>query len=110
MSDPTSASDKAFLHLVRVDIDPAQEQAFNAWYEEVHFPDLLACPGWLSARRFVSIGDGPKYAAIYQVAGPWAFETPEFLEVAGFGPFTPFVTNFARIQLQPLSRASAPDA
>jgi hypothetical protein len=96
-------SDEAFIHIVRVDIDPEYEAAFNAWYEETHFPDLLACPGWLSAERFISIGQGPKYAAMYQVAGQWAFDTPEFLKVKGFGPFEPLVKNFTRIQLKPLS-------
>lgn len=92
--------DEAFTHIVRVDIDPEHEEAFNAWYVEKHFPDLLACPGWLSARRFVSLGDGPRYAAMYEVAGQWAFETPEFLRVKGFGPFEPHVRNFTRIQLR----------
>jgi hypothetical protein len=68
--------DEAFIHIVRVDIDPEHEAAFNDWYEQRHVPDLLACPGWLSATRFVSIGDGPKYAAMYEVEGRWAFETP----------------------------------
>jgi hypothetical protein len=96
-------SNEAFVHIVRVDIDSAHEATFNVWYDETHVPDILACPGWLSAKRFVSIGDGPKYAAVYEVAGQWAFETPEFAKVRGFGPFTPFVTNFTRIQLKPLS-------
>jgi hypothetical protein len=96
-------SDETFIHIVRVDIDPDHEAAFNAWYDETHFPDLLACPGWLSARRFVSIGNGPKYAAMYEVAGEWAFATPEFLKVKGFGPFEALVKNFTRIQLKPIS-------
>jgi hypothetical protein len=95
-------SNEAFLHIVRVDIDAEHEVAFNAWYEDTHFPELLACPGWLSARRFVSIGPGPRYAAMYEVAGQWAFETPQFMKVRGFGPFEPFVKNFTRIQLKPL--------
>lgn len=95
-------SDEAFIHIVRVDIDPEHEAAFNAWYEQRHFPDLLACSGWLSAKRFVSIGDGPKCAAMYEVAGRWAFET-EFLKVKGFGPFESLVKNFMRIQLKSMS-------
>lgn len=94
--------DGPFTHIVRVDIDPEYGEAFNAWYLDRHFPDLLACPGWLSARRFVSLGDGPKYAAMYEVAGKWAFETPEFQKVRGFGPFEPHVRNFTRIQLRPI--------
>jgi hypothetical protein len=101
---------ESFIHIVRVDIDAEHEAAFNVWYETTHFPELLACPGWLSARRFISIGDGPKYAAMYQVAGQWAFETPEFRKVEGFGPFEPFVKNFTRIQLKPLSANHPADA
>jgi hypothetical protein len=97
-------ADDSFIHIVRVDIDPAHEVAFNAWYEDRHFPDLLACPGWLSARRFISIGDGPRYAAMYEVAGQWAFETPVFLKVRGFGPFEPHVKNFTRVQMKPISK------
>ena len=103
------ASDESFIHIVRVDIDPEHEVPFNDWYEHTHFPDLLACPGWLSAKRFVSIGDGPRYAAVYEVAGQWAFETPEFGKVRGFGPFETLVKNFARIQLKPLSGSPSPD-
>lgn len=91
-----------FTHVVMVDIDPAHEDAFNRWYVDQHFPDLLACDGWLSARRFTNMGDGPKYVAMYQVAGPWAFETDEFLKVKGFGPFEPHVRNFRRLQFKPL--------
>jgi hypothetical protein len=103
-------SAEAFIHIVRVDIDAEHEAAFNAWYEETHFPELLACPGWLSATRFISIGDGPKYAAMYQVAGQWAFETPEFRKVKGFGRFEPFVKNFTRIQLKAFSDDHPSDA
>lgn len=96
-------NDESFWHIVRVDIDPEHEDAFNRWYVEQHFPDLLACPGWRSARRFRSLGDGPRYAALYEVDGEWAFDTPEFHRVKGFGPFTPHVRNFTRIQLRPIS-------
>ncbi len=100
-------TDEAFLHMVRVDIAPGYEEEFEAWYEEQHVPDLLACPGWLSAKRFISIGEGQRYATLYEVAGPWAFDTPEFHRVKGFGPFTPHVRNFSRIQLRPARRGGA---
>lgn len=94
--------DRQFLHIVRVDIDPAHEAAFNRWYDEVHVPDLLACPGWLSARRFTALDGGPKYVAVYEIAGLWVYDTPEFQRVKGFREFEPFVRNFVRLQLQPV--------
>ena len=95
------------LHVVRVDIAPEHEAAFNHWYDTVHLPALLACPGWLSARRFVSLEDGPKYCAIYEVAGDWVYSTPEFEAVAGFMEFTPHVSNFYRQRLAPLEKVAA---
>ena len=32
------------------------EAAWNEWYDAVHLPDALACPGVLSGRRYVSSG------------------------------------------------------
>lgn len=94
------------LHIVRVDIDPAHEAAFNRWYDQVHIPALLACPGWLSARRFVSLEGGPRYAAVYEVEGDWVYETPEFLAVKGFMEFEAHVRNFVRQRLAPLAGAA----
>lgn len=93
-----------YLHIVRVDIDPEVEEAFNRWYDEVHLPTLLGCPGWLSARRFVAMDGGPKYAAVYEISGPEAYESPEFLRVKGFAEFTPHVRNFVRLRLAPVDR------
>lgn len=90
------------LHIVRVDIDPAHEEAFNRWYDEVHLPDLLACPGWLSARRYTAL-EGPKYVAVYEIAGLWVYDTPEFHKAKGFREFEPHIRNFARLQLVPLT-------
>jgi len=95
-------ADNKFIHIVRVDIDPEHEAAFNEWYDQQHLPDILGCPGWLSAQRCVAMDNGPKYAAMYEVAGEWAYETPEYRKVTGFGPFTPHIKNFTRILLKPL--------
>ena len=89
-------------HMVLVDVDPAVEDAFNAWYDEVHIPQILACPGWLSASRRVCLEGGPKYAAIYDISGPEAYDTAEFAAIKGFGPFEAHVRNFRRIRLAPL--------
>jgi len=99
-------NDQEFIHIVMVDIEPEHEEAFSQWYVEHHFPDLLGCPGWLSAQRLQNMGEGQKYAAMYRVAGQWAFETEEFHKVKGFGPFEPHVRNFRRLQLRPISEVA----
>lgn len=97
-----TTNDEEFTHIVMVDIAPEHERAFNKWYVQKHFPDLLSCPGWLSASRYINLGEGPKYVAMYSVAGQWAFETEDFIKAKGFGPFTDHVRNFKRIQLKPI--------
>ena len=96
-------SDTPYLHIVRVDIDPAREAAFNVWYSDVHVPALLSCPGWLSAKRYLSLEGGPKYVAVYEVAGDWVYDTPEFHAVKGFMEFTGDVSNFMRLRLKPIN-------
>ncbi|WP_159587132.1 DUF4286 family protein [Chelativorans xinjiangense] len=97
------------FHIVLVDVDPAVEDAFNEWYETVHIPEILACPGWLSAQRHVCVEGGPKYAAVYEITGSDAYETPEFHAIKGFGPFESHVSNFKRLRLSPLALPASPD-
>ncbi|MCT4578233.1 MULTISPECIES: DUF4286 family protein [Donghicola] len=86
-------------HIVFVDVAPEDEAAFDDWYENTHLPDILACPGWLDARREKCLEGGPRHVAIYTITGPEAYETPEFEAIKGFGPFTDKVKNFKRIRL-----------
>ena len=45
---------------------PDELDAFNAWYDEVHIPEILAVDGFVSARRFLA-ADGVTYFAVYEV-------------------------------------------
>lgn len=51
---------------------PGTDEAFNAWYDAVHVPDVLKVPGFVSARRFEAVpdmrGELPvnRYLAIYE--------------------------------------------
>ena len=85
--------------MVFVDIDPEDEAAFADWYQNQDLPDILACPGWLDARRETCLEGGPRLVAIYTITGPEAYETPEFQAIKGFGPFADKVRNFHRIRL-----------
>lgn len=89
------------LHIVLVDVAEEVESAFDRWYDEVHIPAILACPGWLSAQRRICLEGGPKHVAVYEVSGPDAYETPEFRAIKGFGPFERHVSNFRRLRLAP---------
>jgi hypothetical protein len=50
-----------------MDVDPAHETDFNAWYDEEHLPGLVAVPGVGGAARFRSLATSPRYLAVYEL-------------------------------------------
>jgi len=50
--------------------DPAREQEFNEWYDNVHLPDVLSIPGIMRATRYensnATEGQG-KFLAMYEI-------------------------------------------
>jgi hypothetical protein len=66
-------------------VSAADDAAYNDWYDHVHLPEVLALPGFVSARRYrmsevqlpsqgglesVSRRFPSRYVATYEVAGP----------------------------------------
>ena len=50
------------LLIVTVEVDPAVEAEWNRWYDTVHLPDALRCPGVRRGRRYDGILlDPPKF-------------------------------------------------
>src|SRR5882672_8888743 len=44
------------LMIVTAEVDASVEADWNRWYDDVHLPDALACPGVRAGRRYVSSG------------------------------------------------------
>jgi hypothetical protein len=55
-----------------------EEAEFNDWSDHDHVPKRLACPGFISCRRFTAVVGEPKYLTIYEMTSPDALETPEY--------------------------------
>ena len=71
------------LLLVMVDLDTeVDEDEFHRWYFGEHVAERMACPGFRSARRFEAVDGNPRYLAIYDLDGPEALQTPEYLRLA----------------------------
>ena len=94
------------LLIVTAEVDPAVEAEWNRWYDTVHLPDALRCPGVRSGRRYVSTGDVSEtadgrteraarriYTTIYELDGPDATTTPEFQAMRGWHQFAPHVRS-----------------
>jgi hypothetical protein len=98
------------LLIVTAEVDPQVEAEWNRWYDTVHLPEALACPGVLSGRRFMSVGDTRQsdrgvagwssarvYTTIYELSGPEAVDTAAFNKMRGWYQFAPHVRAATRV-------------
>jgi hypothetical protein len=98
------------LLIVTAEVDPEIEAEWNRWYDEVHLPDALKCPGVKRGERYVSTGDivqttaGRReridkriYTTIYELDSPAAVATPEFQAMRGWYQFAPHVRSTAQV-------------
>ena len=94
------------LLIVTAEVDPAVEVAWNRWYDTVHLPDALKCPGVRRGRRYVSSGEISEttrgktekttrriYTTIYELDSPNATTSPEFQAMRGWYEFAPHVRS-----------------
>lgn len=59
---------KEFCFVVFTKPVAGKEDEYNEWYDNQHLPDVLAVPGFKSARRFAGEVDGARqYLALYNM-------------------------------------------
>jgi hypothetical protein len=98
------------LLIVTVEVDAAIETEWNRWYDTVHLPDALRCPGVRRGRRYVSSGEiaetiagktekagGRIYTTIYELDDPSVIATPEFQAMRGWYQFAPHVRSRTQV-------------
>ena len=98
------------LLIVTVEVDPAVEDEWNRWYDTVHLPDALKCPGVRRGRRYVSSGEISEtvngqtqksarriYTTVYELDHPGATATAEFQTMRGWYHFTPHVRSRTQV-------------
>ncbi len=98
------------LLIVIAEVDAAIEGEWNRWYDTVHLPDALRCPGVRRGRRYVSSGEVAEtaagktertarriYTTIYEIDSPDAVATPEFLAMRGWYQFAPHVRSRTQV-------------
>jgi hypothetical protein len=98
------------LLIVTAEVDASVEADWNRWYDDVHLPDALACPGVRAGRRYVSSGEvserdrgqgkrtGAKlYTTVYELDSPAAVETREFKAMRGWSRFSPHIRSQTRV-------------
>lgn len=60
-------------------IAPGQETEFLRWHVGQHLPERMGVPGFLRARRYVSIDGVPRYFNFYEVADVDVLESDAYL-------------------------------
>ena len=77
-----------------VDVSSGADDEFHRWYTAVHLPEIMACPGFLSAERYECLDGQPRYMAVYELESADALSTTEMKRVRGWGEMFPYVRNF----------------
>ncbi len=73
------------VNIVTVDIEGQYADSFNRWYNDVHVPEILSCPGWRGNRRYECIGGEPRFLAIYDLDDErLPFASPEYRAAVGW--------------------------
>ena len=61
-----------------MDADPAEEEDFNRWYDREHIVERVGIPGFLEARRYVTVAASPKYLNFYTTETLAALDSPAY--------------------------------
>lgn len=97
-----------WLNTVTVDIEDAHAAAFNRWYNDVHVPEILGCPGWLANRRYECIDGEPRFLAIYDLADDVRpFNSPEWEGAVGWDDHADHIRGFHGFRVYHLTYDSA---
>jgi hypothetical protein len=79
----------ADILVVTATIDPSVEKEWNDWYNDVHLPEIVECPGFLSAQRYVAreSDTARTYVSVYELSGADVLDSAEFKARRGWGRF-----------------------
>jgi hypothetical protein len=84
-----------WLNAVFVDVDNDYADAFDRWYNEVHVPEILACPGWRGNRRYECVDGEPRFLALYDLDDPVRpFNSPQWEAAVGWDEHVDHIRGF----------------
>jgi len=86
--------------VVASEVRPEKADEIAEWYDTIHAPNLLGCPGFLSA-QIMRDETGLKFVAMYDMESESALMSDELKAVRGFGPFVDEVRSVQRWVVTP---------
>ena len=72
---------------------PGGEAEFDQWHLREHIPERVAVPGFLRCRRYVTLGEPPRYFYFYETESLDTLQSPAYL--ARLGDPTPWTQEDA---------------
>src|SRR5262245_20201628 len=64
--------------LTSMDIDAADDEDFNRWYDREHLEERVAIEGFIEARRYVAHTGSPKYLCLYSTETIDVLDSPAY--------------------------------
>lgn len=95
-----------FVMVVAGDVDADVLEDWNRWYDEVHLPEIVDCPGFVRATRLVGTDEPTAFVTVYELDSDDAMATEEFAARRGFGPFRESVRARTRLYRRHLAAES----
>src|SRR5437016_13227249 len=94
--------------LTSMDIDAADDEDFNRWYDREHLEERTAIEGFIEARRYVAHTGSPKYLCLYSTAAIEVLDSPAYRATRGkatdwskptMARYKPLIRTVARIAI-----------
>jgi hypothetical protein len=64
--------------LTSMDIDAADDEDFNRWYDREHLEERVAIEGFIEARRYLARSGSPKYLCLYSTTAIEVLDSPAY--------------------------------
>lgn len=82
---------------VWTNVDPAQEDDFNRWYDREHVEERIGIPGFVSGVRYIAADESRRYLGLYRTQSLDAFRSEAYRQA--FSHQTAWsLTNLGRMQ------------
>ena len=66
--------------IVMMEVDEADDEVFNKWYNEEHLPERMSIPGYISARRFMLDPEDDQANGVLRYLCIWELENDSPLQ------------------------------
>jgi hypothetical protein len=99
-----------WLLVVDLEVDKSIVDEFNSWYDRVHLPEILECPGFVRGARYIADApdegaqDKERHLTVYELESREAAESDELKARRGMAEFAAHVVVKSRVYRRHIER------